>query len=86
MATKVCTYSIHDDAPKIFGSVRNPSYWVIKVWSTNDIERVEVELRNLQKALLTELNEMVFDELTKCLAELSPVTDGGFEVYYIRKK
>ena len=85
MATRVCTFNVHHDAPKVLRTVKGKGYWLIKMWVTNDVERIEKEVRNLNVARLIEFHDLVTLEFTDCIAELSPITDGGFDVFFLRK-
>lgn len=85
MAVRVCTFNVHEDAPRVLRTVKGEGYWLIKMWTTNGVERIEKEVRNTTKARLIEFHDRVTVEFTDCIAELSPITDGGFEIFYLRK-
>lgn len=85
MAVRVCTFNVHEDAPRVLRTVKGEGYWLIKMWTTNGVERIEKEVRNTTKARLIEFHDRVTVEFADCIAELSPITDGGFEIFYLRK-
>lgn len=85
MAVRVCSFNVHEDAPRVLRTVKGEGYWLIKMWTTNGVERIEKEVRNTTKARLIEFHDLVTMEFADCIAELSPITDGGFEIFYLRK-
>lgn len=85
MAIRACTYNVHHDNPKLLRTVKGKGYWLIKMWATNDVERIEKEVRNLNVAYLIEIHDLVSQEFVDCIAELSPITDGGFDIFFLRK-
>lgn len=57
---------------------------MIKMWTTNGIEKIEKEVRNKTKAHLMEFYAEVYEEFQEMIAELSPITDGGFSIYRVK--
>lgn len=68
----------------IIASFRKKGYWLIKMWTTNGIEKIEKEIRNKTKAHLMEFHAEVCKEFQEMIAELSPITDGGFSIYRVK--
>lgn len=84
MQLKVCSYSIHDDAPRFFRNITGKGFWLIEIWTTNNVERIEVEIRNRTKSKFSDLREFISKELIEAIADLSPITDGGFTAYFVK--
>ena len=79
-----CTFNVHHENPVIIASFRKKGYWLIKMWTTNGIEKIEKEVRNKTKVHLMELHAEVYKEFQEMIAELSPITDGGFSIYRVK--
>ncbi|QDH84218.1 hypothetical protein Axy13_025 [Achromobacter phage vB_AxyP_19-32_Axy13] len=75
------SYNVHDEDPKVFAFAPPKGMWLIKMYATNDIERIEVEMEVFVKCELALLRELQLKEFTEIIGELSPVTDAQFTIY-----
>ncbi|UCR75530.1 hypothetical protein PP742_gp46 [Alcaligenes phage vB_Af_QDWS595] len=85
MNLKVCSYSIHDDAPRFHRTITTKGFWLIEIEVTNGIEQIEIEIRNKTKCRFGGIKDHLFNQFTEAMAELSPITNGGFTAYFVKK-
>lgn len=79
---KVLSFNILSGKTKVHTTMgKGLDLWHIEIKATNDTETIIVELENQERASMACMQQLVADELTQIIKELSPVTNGGFTVY-----
>lgn len=77
------SYSIHDEDPVVYGQVKKPVLWLIRLRATNGRETITVEIETKNKCYLTNLNEFIQEQFMEIIGELFPVTEATFNIYRI---
>lgn len=80
---KLLSYSVHKPTPKKHSrfNKKGKLLWFVHLHAVNNVERIDVELRNLQPVDLALMLPHTMEHLIEIIGELSPIIDGGFTVY-----
>lgn len=83
----VCSYNSSFKDPVVHRQTVGERKWLIKLYVTDGIVRVNKTIRNKEKVWLRELIEISINELNLLHKDkdlIKPVTEAGFSIYLLR--
>lgn len=80
----IATYNIANSEPTIRGTAPGKRKWLVKLYVSNGVERIDKQLRNQQPIALSALIDLAQKELNQMWQELPGITDAGFAVHLLR--
>lgn len=76
----VARFSMKNDGPEILRQVTGKKRWLIKIYVSNGVLKIEKTIRNKEPTLLRVLINTTQQELQEMRVELPDAIDGGFTV------
>ena len=76
----VARFSMKNDGPEVLRRVTGKKRWLIKIYVSNGVLKIEKTIRNKEPTLLSVLINITQQELQEMQVELPDAIDGGFTV------
>ena len=73
-------FSMKNDGPEVLRRVTGKKRWLIKIYVSNGVLKIEKTIRNKEPTLLSVLINITQQELQEMQVELPDAIDGGFTV------
>lgn len=80
----VASYSVHWKNPRVRVRCPHPARYQVKIWATDGEARLEREIKNKDRCMLTDLLPAAADQIEEMIEELPAYTDAGFQVIKLR--
>lgn len=81
---KLVSFNVHNRNPVVHATQKGEGRFLVFIWSKDELgNEVQIELENIQKMPLMLFNDMIMEQFTEAITELTPITDGGFVIYHL---